>query len=780
MKKIIPLMMVLLLCMHDHAKAQPAITAAEYYIDIDPGRGNGTTISLTGLPNLSFTYDFSAIAPGVHRVGVRTKDANGGWSLDAFWLFVKPYPLISSPADGPIPPITAAEYYLDNDPGRGNGTPISLAGLPNLGFTYDFSAIAPGVHRVGVRTKDANGGWSLDANWLFVKPYPLVSSPVDGPIPAVTRAEYFVDIDPGYGNGTAISLTGLPNLSFTYDFTSASSGVHRIGVRSKDANGGWSLDGLWLFVKPYPPTSSPSLGPIPKIVAIEYYIDVDPGKGQATPVAFSAGQDISALTILTNATGLTNAAHKMGVRTKDENGVWSLDALYDFTLSGAVAAPTIYINNLVNKPSFCAKDTLNFSYDAKGTFNTGNVFTAQLSDAAGSFASPIVLGSFTGTTNSVMKFPLPAHLPSGNGYKIRVNASNTAVTGVASTASLNIYDRPNAQTITGLTNVNGTYTWPYSITNVATSTYNWVTTGGTFTPGSPTSTGTMAWAQPSGTSSNETLKLIETNQFGCSGDTSLLNVVVYKLRTDNTVSALTPCKGDAVTLNFTVDGAIDAGNVYTAQLSDASGSFATPTAIGTLTANGIGVNQSGSIAATIPANIPNGASYRIRVVSSAPVFNGNANSSNIDIQKPNLGADVEVYLDCVGDVANISNTFNTTGLTISWDSPLINIAPVGTYRLIATNTNGCSDTAFVFVKLEVARWTGAISNDWHVAGNWNINKVPTIKTHVIVPGGTANPCVVSNANGLAASVQVRTGGSVTTNSGRIVDVKGKCLTLPAN
>ncbi len=773
-------MVLMLFCISYHAKAQPAITAAEYYIDIDPGRGNGTAISLAGLPNLSFTYDFSAIQPGVHRVGMRTKDANGGWSIDAFWLFVKPYPLISSPVDGPIPAITAAEYYIDNDPGRGNGTPISTAGLPNLNFTYDFSSIPPGVHRVGVRTKDANGGWSLDAFWLFVKPYPALSNPVDGPIPAVTAAEYFVDNDPGYGNGTAISMTGLPNLSFTYDFSSINSGVHRIGVRSKDALGKWSLDGLWLFVKPYPPASLPTLGPIPKVVAVEYYIDVDPGKGQATPVAFSAGQDISALTILTNATGLTNAAHKMGVRTKDENGVWSLDALYDFTLSGAVAAPSIYINSLVNKPIFCAKDTLVFSYDAKGTFNAGNVFTAQLSDAAGSFASPTVLGTFTGTTNSVMKFPLPAHLPDGNGYKIRVNASNTAVTGVTSSASLNIKDRPNAQSITGLTNVNGTFTWPYSISNVATSTYNWVVTGGTFTPGSPTSSGNMTWAQPSAASSNEIVKVVEINQSGCIGDTSQLNVVVYKLRTDNTVSDVTPCKGDVVTVNFTVDGAIDAGNVYTAQLSDASGSFTTPTAIGTTTANGNGVNQSGSIAATIPANIANGANYRIRVVSSAPAFNGNVNTTDIDIQKPNLGADVDVFLNCPGDVANISNTFNTTGLSFSWDSPLINIAPAGTYRLIATNANGCSDTAFVFVKLEVARWTGAISNDWHVAGNWNINKVPTDKTHVIVPGGTANPCVVSGANGQAASVQVRTGGSVTTNSGRLVDVKGKCLTLPAN
>ncbi|MES2774423.1 MAG: hypothetical protein V4722_09575 [Bacteroidota bacterium] len=36
--------------------------------------------------------------------------------------------------------------------------------------------------------------------------------------------------------------------------------------------------------------------------------------------------------------------------------------------------------------------------------------------------------------------------------------------------------------------------------------------------------------------------------------------------------------------------------------------------------------------------------------------------------------------------------------------------------------------------LEVANWTGTVSNEWNTPNNWNINKVPGTLTHVIVPG----------------------------------------------
>ncbi len=87
------------------------------------------------------------------------------------------------------------------------------------------------------------------------------------------------------------------------------------------------------------------------------------------------------------------------------------------------------------------------------------------------------------------------------------------------------------------------------------------------------------------------------------------------------------CLAQPITVPFTTDGYVDASNVYTAQLSDASGSFASPIAIGTLTSTAI----SGSISATLPSAIAWGTGYLVRVISSAPVFNGKATSSAISI-----------------------------------------------------------------------------------------------------------------------------------------------------
>jgi hypothetical protein len=145
---------------------------------------------------------------------------------------------------------------------------------------------------------------------------------------------------------------------------------------------------------------------------------------------------------------------------------------------------------------------------------------------------------------------------------------------------------------------------------------------------------------------------------------------------------------------------------------------------------------------------------------------------------PALGNDITLYKSCYGDNTDLTTLFNTTGLTTNWNTANINTAPPGNYRLIVYSPAGCADTAFANIILEVATWTGAINDDWNTAGNWDINKVPTSVTHVIVPAGTPNPCVVNTANATAASIQVRNGGTVQTNNNNAVMINGNCLVLP--
>ena len=109
----------------------------------------------------------------------------------------------------------------------------------------------------------------------------------------------------------------------------------------------------------------------------------------------------------------------------------------------------------------------------------------------------------------------------------------------------------------------------------------------------------------------------------------------------------------AVNVPFTSTGTFNSGNVYTAQLSDATGSFASPTNIGTLSSTA----NSGTVSATIPAGTASGSAYRVRVVADNPSTTGSDNASNLTNQ---LGP-----VDVTGHTATVGNT----QLNLNWVLP---------------------------------------------------------------------------------------------------------------
>ncbi len=312
------------------AKAQPAINKIEYYLDRDPGYGNAINQTFTGTTNATATIniDLTPLQQGVHIVGIRSRDANGAWSIDNKWLFLKPY---ANTGAAPIPNVTRVEWFLDKDPGYGNATPVTIVAgqdLQNLAINIDLTPLQQGVHIVGIRSRDANGAWSIDNKWLFLKPYPNTGAT---PVPNVTRVEWFLDKDPGYGNATPIAIAAaqdLPSLAINIDLTPLGQGVHIVGIRSRDANGAWSIDNKWIFLKPYTGTVAT---PVPKVVRLEYFIDTDPGYGHGTAVTITAATNIANLIFDADISTVPNGAHKLGFRALDEYGAWSLDNEVDFT-----------------------------------------------------------------------------------------------------------------------------------------------------------------------------------------------------------------------------------------------------------------------------------------------------------------------------------------------------------------------------------------------------------------------------------------------------------------
>ncbi|MFN4811184.1 MAG: gliding motility-associated C-terminal domain-containing protein [Bacteroidota bacterium] len=151
------------------------------------------------------------------------------------------------------------------------------------------------------------------------------------------------------------------------------------------------------------------------------------------------------------------------------------------------ASNTITTGIITGSP-FCAGAILNIPFTSTGTFNAGNVYTAQLSDAAGSFASPTVIGTLNSAANSgTIAATIPGGTPTGTGYLIRVIASNPSINGSSSvaftinapvtptfTAIPNICQNATAPTLPTTSNngVDGTWAPPVSTATPGTTNYN--------------------------------------------------------------------------------------------------------------------------------------------------------------------------------------------------------------------------------------------------------------------------------------------------------------------
>ena len=219
--------------------AAQTIDSVEYFINTDPGFGNGTGIATTNaadINDITLNINTTSLSNGFNNLYVRSRSSNGHWSLTKRWLFYKD----AIPAAN----INRLEYFIDTDPGFGNGTNVSItpgASVSDVFWTVDLTVLANGFHNIFIRSRDDNGNWAITNKWLFYKDI----------IPSVNinKLEYFVDNDPGFGNGTNVTITPGANVAdvfWTVDITGLTNGFHNIFMRSKANTGNWSITNKWL------------------------------------------------------------------------------------------------------------------------------------------------------------------------------------------------------------------------------------------------------------------------------------------------------------------------------------------------------------------------------------------------------------------------------------------------------------------------------------------------------------------------------------------------------
>jgi len=667
------------------------INKVEYFIDTDPGFGSATDVPVTAgtdVSGVAVAVSLSSLSAGFHQLGLRSRDANGAWSLTNRRSF---YYEPNVPA---APNITRIETYFDTDPGFGAGTNVPIStpapNLPGFGFGVDASALADGPHLVFLRTRDANGQWSLVSNRSFVKNGCASSlnfaagqaagnytsgGTVGGPVaagfntdpaaPTTANSPYvyngsFMQVDLGTAQTISelrVRLTPASTTNFTMQlqvaaavggpyttvdtYSATLSPAFSVGVTRTLATPATGVRALRLVF-----TSSASYVVVSGAGA--YYFNCSgPIITSFTPTGGAGGTSVTLTgTNLNGATAVTFNGVAASAATFSGNTATSLTVTAPAggstgpicittpagtaCSSGSFTYPPTIATGTVSPTAFCSSTLIQvpFTTNVAG-YAAGNVFRFQLSDASGNFTAGsrlygnlIASSAGGGTLQDSVAFRTPA----GTGYRVRVVASNPATTGTDNGTNLTIYPTP-AATATSNSPVayNGTIQLVAQPTGQ--SGYAWYvayTSGGTAFVGSG-QTLNISNAQP-----NQSGKyfVYVSNSNGCQ-DSASVRVLVQP----NPVPVLTMsqfnftgCAGAVLNIGFAVNGnSFAAGNTITAQLSDASGSFATPTSIGSVGFSGQG---SGALSATVPAGTPTGTAYRIRLVGSNPAVTSTTDNGN--------------------------------------------------------------------------------------------------------------------------------------------------------
>ena len=329
------------------------------------------------------------------------------------------------------------------------------------------------------------------------------------------------------------------------------------------------------------------------------------------------------------------------------------------------------------------------------TLTSGVMTTGSSALTVSNSSSTAVTG---GSATSFISGPLTWSLSAGQTYSFPVGKSSTylpfGLTGITGT-------NPQIRVEAFSGNTGGTASPP--LTSLSTTEYWFASvTANTYSGGSVSLTRQAALNEFEAVGRNaSSLNGAYGSLNGTVSGTSIINsdntgnslgyfVMASKLSiTTGTINPASYCPGSSVIVPYSKTGTFSAGNVFTAQLSDAVGSFASPVIIGSLASQ-----LSGTISATIPVGQSSGSGYRIRVVSSSPSFTGSDNGVNLYIGGPVITATYPGSSCGPGPVVlGATASFGT----ISWYAAATGGSALGTGTTFTTPSLSVTTTYYVDV-----------------------------------------------------------------------------------
>ena len=356
----------------------------------------------------------------------------------------------------------------------------------------------------------------------------------------LVRFEHFFDTDPGHGLGSITNITPttlINDFSIPLNTGALSTGFHKLYIRAQNATNQWTHTHIRDFY--VVPLTTPS----PDITQIEYFFDTDPGIGLATQISFSAAATITNLAIDISAVPLSSGFHKLYLRSKTSDGIWTHTHVRDFYVMNVGVAENIvkfeyffdadpgFDNGIaapVAPPSPTVTDQDIFA-DVSALSIGAHTIYLRAKDSGGEWTQ-VMTGSFSVTVAPPPTITSFAPTSGPVGTTVVITGTNFSATPSNNIVNFNgtsaVVTASNATSITANVPVGAT-TGPISVTvagNTANSTTNFIVTvcpvAPTVTPNQGCENTTVTLAASGGTNGQYRWYTVTTGGTAISGETN--------------------------------------------------------------------------------------------------------------------------------------------------------------------------------------------------------------------------------------------------------------------
>jgi hypothetical protein len=621
MKHLVATLCVLLMWCSSFAQT---LTRAEVFFTTDPGVGHGTAVTLT--PSGSIASISGALpiglSSGVYTLSLRTKSSAGFWSVPSQMLVS----VVNSPYSLPsIQTITQCEYFMGNDPGAGLGVNVPFTATSTLASMARsiVTSQAPGFYPISVRFKTSAGFWGVPQTLFFE-----VRVADDAAMAQqIVRAEYFIGNDPGVGNGTTISLAAPadPTAIATSALTNQAPGIYAFSIRTKSDKNFWSIPQTQYFQ-----VSANGDNLIATAInRAEYFINTDPGVGQATPIVVSIASDPLQLAFNALANQPTGV-YNLCLRTRSDRKLWSVVDCKTYRVEEGPLGPQI--QEVVAAEYFINTDPGVGSANAIDVNDAVSVNLEQMLDVSSLPTGTYTLGLRFKSNNGVWsqatyrEFVVCVTAPAESYFTAFTNGFNLELSNLSQNST--------------------SFEWTFGDGNTSTQT-------------NPTHLFQNA--------GDYNVCLATYNQCSSNADTHCELIHLADTLRITSVAPGQVIPGEAFAVSFETNYITFSGdNEFKLWLSDPFGNFNNPILLGTLQGGASGTFQNVFIPYNTPADC-----YQLRVTSSAPALNSRNDELIMVEAIVNGNGNNALYFDGVNDYLDFGSIIPAGDFSVSfWVKPM--------------------------------------------------------------------------------------------------------------